>query len=165
MCLYYSPLLQSFNKAKVCEIILKNTSSLDLFLRMISKHSQQNLNILLQGLVHIYNQILYKYVLIQWLCLNSISKHTYFRTRKLKRLKRFIQVEPRICMVNQRAWSLKFVYDLASWARHEVEIPKTKLATCHEMFWENSISHTWILQNAESSLVDGILLWMWFYVA
>jgi hypothetical protein len=64
MSLYYSPLLQSFNKDKVCEIILKNTSSLDLFLRMISKYSQQNLNISLQELVHIYNQILYKYVLI-----------------------------------------------------------------------------------------------------
>jgi hypothetical protein len=133
MCLYYSPQLQSFNKAKVCEIILKNTSSLDLFLWMISKHSQQNLNILLQGLAHIYNQTLYKYVLIQWLCLNSISKHTYYRTRKLKRLKRFIQVEPRICMVNQRAWSLKFVYDLAGWAWHEGRDTQDKISN---MSWD-----------------------------
>jgi len=64
---FSSPLHQIFNKvkAKMCEIVLKNTSNLELFLRMISKHSQQNLNIFLQGLVHIYNWILYKYVLIQ----------------------------------------------------------------------------------------------------
>ena len=50
---FCSPLHQIFNKvkAKMCEIVLKNTSNLDLFQRMISKHSQQNLNIFLQGLV------------------------------------------------------------------------------------------------------------------
>jgi hypothetical protein len=74
------------------EIVLKNTFSLDLFLRMMSKRSQYILNIFLQGLVPIYNQILYKYVLIQWLCLNNIPKHTYNKTRKLKRLKKLIQV-------------------------------------------------------------------------
>jgi hypothetical protein len=37
ICLYYSPLLQISNnvQAKMCKIILKNTSSLDLFLQMI----------------------------------------------------------------------------------------------------------------------------------
>jgi hypothetical protein len=100
------------------------------------------LNILLQGLVHIHNQILYKYVLLQWLCLNSISKYTYYRTRKLKRLKRFIQVEPRICMVNQRAWLLNFFYDLVGWAWHKGRDTQDKLTTCHKMFLENSIPHT-----------------------